>query len=81
MTLLKNNDGSVSHFGGIDPMEKWKRQQDAESGGGILTYMQKVGKNDFYQRTFKSDPSPKKLPNQKEKCIVTSNKKLKNQIK
>jgi hypothetical protein len=28
-------------------MEKWKRQEDAESGGGILTYMQKVGKNDF----------------------------------
>jgi hypothetical protein len=34
-------------------MEKRKRQRDAESGGEILTYMQKVGKNDFYQRTFK----------------------------
>jgi hypothetical protein len=44
-------------------MEKQKRQRDAESGGGILTYMQQVGKNDFYQKTFKSDPSPKKLPN------------------
>jgi hypothetical protein len=31
-------------------MEKRKRQQDAESGNEILTYMQKVGKNDFYQR-------------------------------
>jgi hypothetical protein len=48
-------------------MEKRKRQQDAESGGGILTYMQKVGKNDFYQRTFKSDPSPKKVTKPKEK--------------
>jgi hypothetical protein len=32
------------HVGGIDPMEKWKRQYDAESGGEILTYMQKVEK-------------------------------------
>ena len=48
-------------------MEKRKRQQDVESGGEILTYMQKVGKNDFYQRIPKSDPSPKRLPNQKEK--------------
>ena len=71
----------MSYFGGIDPMAKQKRQQDAESGGGILTYMQKVGKNEFYQRTFKSDPYPQKLPNQKAKCIVTSNKKLKNRIK
>jgi hypothetical protein len=40
----------VSHFDGVDPMEKIKIQQDAESGNEILTYMQKVGKNDFYQR-------------------------------
>jgi hypothetical protein len=71
----------MSHIDGIDPIEKRKRQQDVESGGEILTYMQKFGKNDFYQRTFKSDPSPKKLPNQKKKCIVTSNKKLENGIK
>jgi hypothetical protein len=57
----------MSHFGGIDPMEKRKRQRDAESGGEILTYMQKVGKNDFYQRTFKSDPSPKKFTKPKTK--------------
>jgi hypothetical protein len=48
-------------------MEKRKRQRDAESGGGILTYMQKVGKNDFYQWTFKSDPSPKQVTKPKGK--------------
>jgi hypothetical protein len=37
----------VSQFGGIDPMEKKKRQRGATSGGGILSYMHKVGKNDF----------------------------------
>jgi hypothetical protein len=62
-------------------MEKRKRQRDAESGDEILTYMQKVGKNDFYQRIPKSDPSPQKLPNQKEKSTGTSNKKLRNGIK
>jgi hypothetical protein len=42
---------------------------------------EKSWKNDFYQRTFKSGPSPKKIPNQKVQCIVTSNEKLKNHIK
>jgi hypothetical protein len=42
----------MSHFGVINPMEKWKRQGDAKSGGGILTYMKKFGKTTFYQRTF-----------------------------
>jgi hypothetical protein len=56
---------------------KEEKKQDAESGNEILTYMQKVGKNDFYQRIPKSDPS-KKLPNQKEKSTRTSNKKLRN---
>jgi hypothetical protein len=48
-------------------MEKWKIKRDAKNGDKILTYMQKVGKNEFYQRIPNSDPSPKKLPNQKEK--------------
>jgi len=44
----------VSHFGGVNPMAERKIQQDAESGNEILTYMQKVGKNDFYQRIPKT---------------------------
>jgi hypothetical protein len=40
----------------------------------------KSWKNDFYQRTFKSDPSPKKISKPKVKCIVTSNEKLKNHV-
>jgi hypothetical protein len=71
----------MSHFGGINPMAKRKIKRDVESGGAILTYMQKVGKNEFFQGTFKSDPSLKKLQNQKKNSIITSNKKLKNQIK
>jgi hypothetical protein len=34
-------------------MEKWKIQRDAKSGGGILTYMQTVGKNDFSKGPLK----------------------------
>jgi hypothetical protein len=50
----------MSHFGGGDLMEKWKRQRDARSGGEILTYMQQVGKkNDFLPKDTKSDPCPK----------------------
>ena len=44
----------MSQFSGIDPMEKWKRQQDVESGGGILTYMQKVGKMTFTKGPLKA---------------------------
>jgi hypothetical protein len=57
-------------------MEKRKRQRDAKSGDEILTYMKKVGKNEFYQRIPKSDPYPKQLPNQNEKGTITSSKKL-----
>ena len=46
----------MSQFGGIDPMAKWKRQRGATSGGGNLTYMHKVEKMTFYQKTFKNDP-------------------------
>jgi hypothetical protein len=52
----------VSQFGGIDPMAKRKRQRGATSGGGILSYMHKVGKMTFYQKTFKNDPTLKKFP-------------------
>jgi hypothetical protein len=48
-------------------MEKRKRQQDEESGGGNLTYIKKCWKNDFYQRSFKSDPSPKRVTKPKGK--------------
>ena len=45
-TKLQNfkisNDGSVSQLSGVDSMGKQKRQRDAESGGGILSYMHKV---------------------------------------
>jgi hypothetical protein len=51
----------VSQFGGIDPMAKRKRQRGATSGGGILSYMHKVGKMTFYQKTFKNDPTLKKV--------------------
>jgi hypothetical protein len=47
-------------------MEKRKIQRDAESGGEILTYMQKVGKNDFYQRIPKVT-HPQKVTKPKEK--------------
>jgi hypothetical protein len=43
-------------------MTKRKRQQGATSGGGILSYMHKVGKMNFYQKTFKIDPTLEKLP-------------------
>ena len=52
----------MSHFGGIDPMAKRKRQRGATSGGGNLTYMHKVEKMNFYQKTFKTDPNLEKLP-------------------
>jgi hypothetical protein len=53
----------VSQFYGIDPMEKRKRERGATSGGGILSYTHKVEKMTFYQKTFKNDPSLKKLLN------------------
>jgi hypothetical protein len=56
-------------------MEKRKMQQDVESGNEILTCMLKVGKMNFTKGYPKSDPSLK-LPNQKKKCTITSNKKL-----
>jgi hypothetical protein len=56
------SEGSVSQFGGINPMEKQKRQRGATSGGGILSYMHKVGKMTFYQKTFKNDPTLKTFP-------------------
>jgi hypothetical protein len=62
-------------------MEKWKRQRDAESGGGILTYMKKVEKRNFSRGPLKMTHLPKKSTKTKVKCIVTSNKKLKNHIK
>jgi hypothetical protein len=71
----------MSHFSGVDPIEKRKIQRDAESGDKILTYMQKVEKNGFYQRVPKSDTSAKKSPNQKENSTEMSNKKLRNGIK
>ena len=37
----------MSQLGGIDPMAKWKRKRDAESGGGILTLCNELGKNEF----------------------------------
>jgi hypothetical protein len=40
-------------------MEKWKRQRDVESGGGILTYMQKVGKMTFTKGPLKVTHLPK----------------------
>jgi hypothetical protein len=57
----------VSHFRGIDPMAKRKIQQGATSGGGILSYMHKVGKMSFYQKTFKNDPTLKNFPNTQSK--------------
>jgi hypothetical protein len=47
-------------------MVKWKRQQDAKSGGAILTYMQKVGKTTFTKGPFQVTHL-KKLPNLKSK--------------
>jgi hypothetical protein len=61
-------------------MEKRKIQRDAESGNEILTYMQKVGKNDFYQRIPKNVTHPKKLPNRKKKSTETTNRKLRSEI-
>jgi hypothetical protein len=69
----------VSQFGGIDPMANQKRQRGATSGGGILSYMHKVEKMTFYQKTFKNDPTLKQnsqIP--KVIFIVTSPEKLKN---
>jgi hypothetical protein len=37
----------MSHFGGVDPMEKWKRKQDVKSGNEIITYRQKLEKMTF----------------------------------
>ena len=54
-------------FGETDTMEKRKRQRGATSGGGILSYMHKVGKTTFYQKTFKNDPNIKKFPNTQSK--------------
>jgi hypothetical protein len=63
-------------------MEKRKRQRGATSGGGILSYMHKVGKMTFYQKTFKTDPTLKKnFPIPKVTLIVTSPEKLKNHSK
>jgi hypothetical protein len=53
MTLLEKKEGFVSQFGGIDPMEKRKRQRGATSGSGNLSYMHKVEKMTFHQKTFK----------------------------
>jgi hypothetical protein len=61
-------------------MEKRKRQQDAKSGGGILSYMQKLGKTTYDQRTLKVTSLPKSHQS-KEKCIVSSHEKLENGIK
>ena len=55
------SEGFVSQFGGIDPMAKKKRQRGATSGGGILSYMHKIGKMTFYQKIFKIYPSLKKI--------------------
>jgi hypothetical protein len=46
-------------------MAKRKKQRDAESGGGILTYMQKVGKTTFTKGPLKVTHLPKISPNQK----------------
>jgi hypothetical protein len=43
-------------------MEKRKRQRGTTSGGGILSYMHKVGKMTFYQKTLKNDPTLEKNP-------------------
>jgi hypothetical protein len=70
----------MSHFSGINPMEKRKIQRDEKSGGEILTYMQKFEKMTFDQRTLEMTHLPKSHQT-KEKCIVTSRKKLENGIK
>jgi hypothetical protein len=46
-------------------MAKRKIQQDVESGGGILTYMQKVGKMTFTKGPLKVTHLPKIFANQK----------------
>jgi hypothetical protein len=61
-------------------MAKRKLQQDAESGGEILTYMQKVGKMTFDQRTLNVTHLPKSHQTKK-MCIITSHKKFENKIK
>jgi hypothetical protein len=53
----------VSQFYWIDPIAKQKRQQGATSGGGILYFMHKAGKMNFYQMTFKNDQTLKNFPN------------------
>jgi hypothetical protein len=69
-------------FGGIDPMEKQKRQRGARSGGGILSYMHKFGKMTFYQKTLKIDPTLKNnFPISKVTLIITSPQKVKNHSK
>jgi hypothetical protein len=47
----------------------WQSEKNNEmhkvkvESGGILTYMHKVGKMTFYQKTFKNDPTLKYFPN------------------
>ena len=65
----------MSHFYGVNPMEKRKWKKYVESENETLTYMQKVGKNDFLPTDTKSDPSPKGYQT-KRKCIIKSNKEL-----
>jgi hypothetical protein len=50
-------------------MEKQKIQQDVENGGEILTYMQKVGKNEFYQRIFKVTHLPKSYQTKRQSVL------------
>jgi hypothetical protein len=49
----------MSHFGGVDSMEKKKIQRDANSGNEILTYIQNLEKMTFTKGYQKSDPSQK----------------------
>jgi len=71
----------VSFFSEVDLTAKKKRQQDVESGDEILTYVQKFGKNEFYQRILKSDPSPQNYQTKRKRGTITFNKKLRIGIK
>jgi hypothetical protein len=42
-------------------MEKIKIQRDTKSGGGIITEMQQVGKDDFLPKDLKNDPNIQKV--------------------
>jgi hypothetical protein len=62
-------------------MEKRIRQQGEISGSGNLSYMHKVEKMTFHQKTFKRPKSPKTFPIPKVTFIVTFHKKLLNHTK